>query len=67
MVNPGTIFHSNSIGSPSIVSKAVYCDELLKHVNLSSQTVFDCGFSLIFPRHKTGSEKKVREPSRARD
>ena len=50
------IFHSNSIGSPSIVSKALYCDELLNHVNLSSQTVFDCGFSFIFPRHHTESE-----------
>ena len=48
VVNPGKIFHSNSIGSPSIVSKALYCDELL-NVNLSSHTVFDCGFSLIFP------------------
>ena len=24
VVNPGKIFHSNSIGSPSIVSKALY-------------------------------------------
>ena len=45
VVNPGKIFHSNSTGSPSIVSKALSCDELLNHVNLSSQTVFDCGFS----------------------
>ena len=35
-VNPGKIFHSNSVGSPSIVSKVLYCDELLNHVNLSS-------------------------------
>ena len=53
------IFHSNSIDSPSIVSKAPYCDELLIRVNLSSQTVFDCGFSFIFPRHNTKSEKHV--------
>ena len=56
VVNPGKMFHSNSIGSPSIVSKALYCGELLNHVNLSSQTVFDCGFSFIFPRHNTESE-----------
>ena len=51
VVNPGKIFHLNSIGSPSIVSKVLYCDELLNHVNLSSQTVFG-----IFPRHNTESE-----------
>ena len=51
VVNPGKIFHSNSIGSPSIVSKVLSCDELLNHVNLSSQTVFDSGFWFIFPRH----------------
>ena len=53
------IFHSNSIGSPSIVSKVLYCAESLNHVNLSSQTVFDCGFSFIFPRHNAESEKYV--------
>ena len=36
VVSPGKIFHSNSIGSPSIVSKVLYSDELLNHVNLSS-------------------------------
>ena len=56
VVNAGKIFHSNSIGSPSIVSKVLYCDELLNHVNISSQTVFDCGFWCIFPRHNTESE-----------
>ena len=56
VVNFGKIFHSNSIGSPSIVSKVLYCDELLNHVNLSSQTIFDSGFSLILPRHNTESE-----------
>ena len=50
------IFHSNSTGSPSIVSKVLCCGELLNHVNLSSQTIFDCGFSFIFPRHNTESE-----------
>ena len=56
VVNPGKIFHSNSIGSPSILSKALYCGELLNHVNLSSHAIFDPGFSFIFPRHNTESE-----------
>ena len=32
------IFYSKPIGLPSVVSKALYCGELLNHVNLSSQT-----------------------------
>ena len=35
--NPGKIFHSNSIGSPSILSKALFCDESLNHPNCRSQ------------------------------
>ena len=56
MVNPGKIFHSTSIGSPSILSKALYSGELLNHVHLSSHAMFDFGFSFIFPRHNTESE-----------
>ena len=41
VVNPGKMFHSNSIGSPPILSKALYSDELLNHVNLSSHAIFD--------------------------
>ena len=37
------IFHSNSIGSPSIVSKVLYCGESLNHPNCSSQAEFDVG------------------------
>ena len=44
VVNPGKIFHSNSIGSPSIVSKVLLCDELLIQLNFSSQAEFDVGF-----------------------
>ena len=44
VVNHGKIFHSNSIGSPSIVSKVLYCDELWNQLNFSSQTEFDVGF-----------------------
>ena len=51
--NPGKIFHSNSIGSPSIVSNVLYCDESF---NCRSQTVFVVGFWFIFPRHNTESE-----------
>ena len=56
VVNPEKIFHSNSIGSPSILSKVLYSCELLNNVNLSSHAMFDCGFSFIFPRHNTESE-----------
>ena len=44
VVNPGKIFHSNSTGSPSIVSKVLYYGESLNQPNCSSQTVFDAGF-----------------------
>ena len=44
VLNPGKIFHSNSIGSPSILSKVLYSGELLNHVTLSSHAMFDCGF-----------------------
>ena len=57
VVNPGKMFHSNSIGSPSILSKALYSGEFLNYVNVSSHAVFDCGFSFIFPKHNTESEK----------
>ena len=56
VVNPGKIFHSNSIGSPSIVFKVLYCDESLNHSNCRSQSVFDVGFSFSFPRHNTEFE-----------
>ena len=42
--NPGKIFHSNSIGSPSIVSNVLYCGESLNHSNCRSKRVFDVGF-----------------------
>ena len=60
------IFQSNSIGSPSIVSKALFCDESLNQLNISSQTAFDVGFSLTFSKawHRN---LKIREPSRAKD
>ena len=45
VVNPGKIFHSNSTGSPPIVStKVLYCDELLNQLNFSCQAEFDVGF-----------------------
>ena len=54
--NPGKILHSNSSGSPSLVSSVLYCNESLNHSNWRSQTVFDIGFWFIFPRHNTQSE-----------
>ena len=56
VLNPGKIFHSNSMSSPSILSNALYPGELLNYVNLSSHAMFDCGFSFTFPRHNTESE-----------
>ena len=44
VVNPGKILHSNSIGSPLIVAKVLYCNEFLNHSKCRSQTVFDVGF-----------------------
>ena len=35
VLNPGKIFHSNSIGSPSILSKFLYFEEDFNHPNLS--------------------------------
>ena len=56
VVNPGKLFHSNSIGSPSMVSKVLYCGVSLNQSNCSSQALFDVGFWLTFPRHNTESE-----------
>ena len=39
----GKIFHSNSIGSPSIVSNVLYCGESSNHFNCCSQAVLDSG------------------------
>ena len=44
VVNPVKIFHSNSIGSPSIGSKVLYCHESLDQSNCRSKAVFDGGF-----------------------
>ena len=56
VVNPGKISHSKSIGSPSIVSKVLYCGESLNQLDCSSETVFHAGFRFTFPRHDTESE-----------
>ena len=55
-VNPVKIFYSNSIDSPSIVSKVLYCRESLNQPNCSSQTVFDAWFWFTCPRDNTKSE-----------
>ena len=54
---PGKIFHSKSIGSPSILSKFLYSGDDLNHPNLCSHASFDWRFSCILPRHNTESEK----------
>ena len=40
VLNPVKMFHSNSIGSPSILSKILYSGEHLNHANLSSHAVY---------------------------
>ena len=65
VLNPGKIFHSNSIGSPSILSKFLYFEEDFNHLNLCSHASFDSVFSKIFPKHNTESEK--RRPSCVED
>ena len=65
VVNPGKIFHSNSIGSPSILSTAMYSGELLNHVNLSSRQYLIVGSRSSF--QGITKNLKIREPSRARD
>ena len=63
VVNPGKRFHSNSIGSPSILSRVLYSDELLNHVNLSSHAIFDCRSSF----QSIIQNLRVRRLSCARD
>ena len=41
VLNPGKIFHSKSIGSPSILSKFLYFEEDFNHPNLCSHASFD--------------------------
>ena len=41
VLNPGKIFHSNSIGSPSILSKFLYFEEDFNHPNLCPHASFD--------------------------
>ena len=49
VLNPGKIFHSNSIGSPSILSKFLYFEEDFNHPNHCSHASFDWWFSKILP------------------
>ena len=60
------IFHSNSTGSPSFVSKVCIVMNFLNHVNLSSQTLFDGGFSHSSLQSMT-QNLKLPKPLRARD
>ena len=43
VLNPWKIFHSNSIGSPSILSKFLYVGEDFNHPNLCFQASLDSG------------------------
>ena len=56
VMNPGKMFHLNSNGTPSTLSKFLHSSDLLNYVNLSSHVMFDYGFSCILPKHNTESE-----------
>ena len=66
VVNPGKIFHSNSIGSPSIVSKVLY----LWWTFEPRQLVLPNQYLVVGSRSSFQSitqNLKIRKPSRARD
>ena len=49
IVCPGNIIHSNSIGSPSILSNSLYCFVLMNHSNVALHSSFDWGNGRTFP------------------
>ena len=53
VVSPGKIFHSNSIGSPSIVSKVLYCDEFLNHVQSKINVSMQNHASQLYSLHRS--------------
>ena len=65
VVNPGKIFYANSIGSPSIVSKVLYCDELLNQLNFLPKQNLMLGSDLSFQDIR--QNLKIRTPLHARD
>ena len=65
VLNPWEIFHSNSIGSPSILSKFLYSWDVLNHPNLCSHAAFNWCSRLSY--QSITQNLKIRKPSRARD
>ena len=65
VLNPGKIFHSNSIGSPSILSKVLYSGVLLNHSNLCYHAVFGWGSRVSY--QDTIQNLKRRRPLCAED
>ena len=57
VLSPVNVFHSKSIGSPSILSKFLYSGDDLSHPNLCSHASFDWVFSCMLPRHNTEYDK----------
>ena len=66
VLNPGKIFHSNSIGSPSILSKFLYFGEDFNHPNFCSHASFDWVF-LQESYQGTTQNPKRRRPSCVED
>ena len=64
-VNPGKYSTRIPMAHHQIVSKVLYCGELLNHVNLSSQQYLIVVSGVSF--QGTTQNLKTHEPSRARD
>ena len=65
VLNPGNIFHSNSIGSPSIVSRVLYCGELLNQLNFLPKQNLMLGSDSS--SQDITQNLKLRKPLHARD
>ena len=65
VVNPGKILHSDPIGSPSVVSKVLYCGDLLNQLNFLPKQYLMLGSDSSF--QSITQNLKIRKPLRARD
>ena len=65
VLNPGKIFHSNSIGWPSILSKVLYSWDVLNHSNLVPMHRLIGGYRVSY--QDTIQNLKIRRPLCAED
>ena len=64
-LNAGKIFHSNSINSPSTVSKVLYCDESMHQLNFFPKQCLMLGSDSSF--QGMTQNLKIHKPLHARD